>query len=276
MHRFCKPRQACVLATFASGALWCSSAIPQSVDLAPADVPIAFEKHVQKLKTDFTLEHPEKPDDIDWVKARIALLANIDQYGRTVLFPAIGASIRHSLNGVVLPEEIQLNQRLAALATGMDTENTAELKRLMARWGWFSSARFGVQTEQSAWLIVQHADQDPQFQREVLGILEPLVQRGEVSGKTYAYLYDRVATSFKDPSRARPQRYGTQGHCVGTGAWEPFPVEDPEHLDERRKSVALPPEAEYIALFKERCPQADPLRVPATETPAPPAQPAPK
>jgi hypothetical protein len=238
---------------------------------------MAFEQHVQKLKTDFTVAHPEKLDDIEWVKARIALLANIDQYGRTVLFPAVNASIRHSSNGVVLPEELQLNQRLAALAKGMDTENTAELKRLMARWGWFSSARFGIETEQSAWLIVQHADQDPQFQREVLGIIEPLVQRGEVAGKTYAYLYDRVASSFNDPSRARLQRYGTQGHCVSPGVWEPFPVEDPQHLDERRKSLALPPEAEYIAFIKERgaCPQADPLRVPATVTPAP-AAPAPK
>jgi len=53
-------------------------------------------------------------------------------------------------------------ERIGALFTGMDAQNTAELKRLMARWGWFTSARFGAQTENNAWLIVQHADADPE------------------------------------------------------------------------------------------------------------------
>jgi hypothetical protein len=48
-------------------------------------VPAAFEQHVQKLRADFAREHPEKLDDIEWLKARISLLAKIDQYGRTVL-----------------------------------------------------------------------------------------------------------------------------------------------------------------------------------------------
>lgn len=259
-------------ATFLTGALWCCNALSQPADLQPADVPAAFEQHVAKLRADFALDHPDKPDDIEWVKARIALLAAIDQYGRTILVSPMNATAHAAMNADKTPGALQLNQRLSNLFKAMDAQNTAELKRLMERWGWFNSAKFGVQTESHAWLIVQHADDDPAFQRQVLAIVEPLVQRGEADRKTYAYLFDRVAMSFLDPSRSRPQRYGTQGHCVGPGTWEPFPVEDPNRLDERRKAMGLPPEADYIVLFKDRCPQADPVRVPAKTTAAQPAQ----
>ena len=50
-----------------------------------------------------------------------------------------------------------------------------------------------------------------------------------------------------------PQRYGTQGTCVGPGKWEPLPTEDPNLLDERRAQVDLGPEADYIAIFKDIC-----------------------
>lgn len=36
----------------------------------------------------------------------------------------------------------------------------------------------------------------------------------------------------------KPQIYGTQFRNEGSG-WEPFPIEDPEHVDERRTSVGL-------------------------------------
>ena len=140
---------------FALTACWCFTANSMPADLAPADVPGAFEQHVQTLKADFVREHPEKLDDMEWVKERIALLGEIDQYGRTMLVPAMSASADDlQANRGNAAAALELNQRAAALFSEMDGENTAELKRLMARWGWFTSAKFGAQTENSAWLIV--------------------------------------------------------------------------------------------------------------------------
>jgi hypothetical protein len=45
--------------------------------------------------------------------------------------------------------------------------------------------------------------------QKVLRSMEGLVPQGEVEGKDYALLYDRVAMMT-----GRPQRYGSQGKCT--------------------------------------------------------------
>jgi len=78
-------------------------------------------------------------------------------------------------------------------------------------------------------------DLDLAFQKQVLGLMEPLVKTGVVEPRSYAYLYDRVAVAD-----GRPQRYGTQLK----GA-DPFPIEDEANVDARRKQVGLGTMAEY-------------------------------
>jgi hypothetical protein len=46
-------------------------------------------------------------------------------------------------------------------------------------------------------------------------------------------------------AQARPQVYGTQFARAG-----PQPIEDEEHLDERRAAVGLEPFADYAARFR--------------------------
>ena len=130
----------------------------------------------------------------------------------------------------------------------IDADNTAWLKAQVRQFGWFTVARDGEQASEAAWLLVQHADRDPTFQEEVLAILAKLQDSGANTRINYAYLADRVAVNAK-----RPQTYGTQGHCVGPGAWEPSEVRDPDGLDARLAEVGLPPEAEYKAHFKDVC-----------------------
>ena len=44
----------------------------------------------------------------------------------------------------------------------------------------------------------------------------------------------------------KPQIYGTQFRIID-GVTEPFPIEDPDHVDERRTRVGLETTAEYEA-----------------------------
>ena len=118
---------------------------------------------------------------------------------------------------------------------------------------WVSISKFGKKSDNNAWLLVQHADLDPDFQREVLQKLAKLWPKGETDATNYAYLYDRVATSWQDKNKRKRQRYGTQGKCVGKGQWEPLAVEDPANLEKRRKSVGLNTMDEYKAMFKNLC-----------------------
>jgi hypothetical protein len=130
----------------------------------------------------------------------------------------------------------------------VDAANTAWLKADLAKHGWYRISTAGEQADRQAWLLVQHADRDPAFQRQVLGMLEGLLPAKETSPRNYAYLYDRVASGEK-----RPQRYGTQGRCTGPGKWEPKPLEDAARVDDLRKSVGLEPLAVYVAGFKNVC-----------------------
>jgi len=123
----------------------------------------------------------------------------------------------------------------------IDCANTAWLKTQLAEIGWFSIPKFGAEADTAAWHLVQHADREPDFQRRMLKELEALPQ-GHTDAKRIGYLWDRVALADK-----RPQRYGTQGQCI-EGVWKPMDVEDPEHLDERRKALGMEPIAEHALL----------------------------
>lgn len=122
--------------------------------------------------------------------------------------------------------------------------NASWLKAVLARIGWFDISKFGEDASQAAWLLVQHSDHDRAWQERVLVDLERRVARGDMQARYYAYLSDRVATNAK-----RPQRYGTQGRCVGPGDWQPFETADPEGLDARRAALGLDPIAEYRKHF---------------------------
>jgi hypothetical protein len=138
---------------------------------------------------------------------------------------------------------------LVYLALDVDAHNLALLRRLVAKYGWFAARDWDKETERNAWLLVQHADTDPGFQREILTVMEPLVATKDVSPESYALLFDRVARA-----ESRPQRYGTQGECKNR-TWIAFPVEDPAQLDRRRGEVGLPPMAQYVTqISPQLCP----------------------
>jgi len=144
----------------------------------------------------------------------------------------------------------RLMSRLGRATCMMDKDNTEWLKADVAANGWFTRSATGERASSSAWLMAQHADNDRDFQRHVLGLMEPLVEQGEVSRNNYAYLFDRIAVAEN-----RPQRYGTQGECKAPGRWEPNTLEDPERVDVLRAEAEIHGTlAEYQALMHRHCP----------------------
>jgi hypothetical protein len=137
---------------------------------------------------------------------------------------------------------------LASEGCGVDADNTAWIRNRISTKGWFTIGSSGVEADRAAFLLVQHADRDRAFQSEVLKVLEPLAARGETRAANFALLHDRVSVAGK-----LPQRYGTQGRCTPSG-WQPFDIEEPGQLDQRRSAVGLPPEVEYIAQVSMLCP----------------------
>jgi hypothetical protein len=159
-------------------------------------------------------------------------------------------ALRHTLRDIwALPQgpmRDMVQRPLSARLCGVDADNLAWLKAEWRASGWFTAARDGEAASGDAWLLLQHADRDPDFQRAVLPIL---ARESTVRGRlNYAYLTDRVAINTN-----QFQTFGTQGRCVGPGQWEPNPVTAPEGLEARRADFNLGPIAEYKAQFKMAC-----------------------
>ena len=140
-------------------------------------------------------------------------------------------------------------------ATKVDEFNTAELQKMLEGRGWFRDDVDGKGAAGDAWLIAQHADRNPDFQIKALKLIKAEFGAPGVSKSSYAYLYDRVQISWgaADEMDKRVQRYATQGRCSGPGAWEPFPVEEPDRIDEIRAEVGLGTLADYKSRFKDIC-----------------------
>ncbi|MFD4482391.1 DUF6624 domain-containing protein [Streptomyces sp. NPDC058257] len=123
----------------------------------------------------------------------------------------------------------------------IDADNTAWLERVIAEYGWPGFALVGERGADEAWLLVQHADRAPAFQRQALELVKAAVAAGQAPARHLAYLTDRVLVAAGDP-----QVYGTQYVRDPDGSnLRPQPVVDPERLDERRAAMGLESAAEY-------------------------------
>jgi hypothetical protein len=120
----------------------------------------------------------------------------------------------------------------------IDVANMKRLAEIIGSHGW-PGLRFAGAASQTAFMVLQHADHDSQ--RKYLPLVRDAVKRHEAVGSELAMIEDRVRVAD-----GKPQLYGTQ--LVGKPL-DFAPIEDEAHVDERRRSVGLPPMAEYANMF---------------------------
>jgi hypothetical protein len=135
-------------------------------------------------------------------------------------------------------------EKLWAKVKAADDENIAWLKEIVHKYGWPSKRLVGPDGASAAWLLVQHADDDREFQRKCLDLMIQL-PKDEVSQTDLAYLTDRVLLA-----EGKKQIYGTQ-FTSQDGKWQPRPLEDEANVDARRAEVGLPPLADYAKSLRE-------------------------
>ena len=93
------------------------------------------------------------------------------------------------------------------------------------------------------WVIVQHSDHNPEFQKRVLLLMQQEVERQNANPRDFALLTDRVCVNT-----GQKQVYGTQvSYNLLSGKASPEPTIDPEHLNERRSQVGLEPIETYLS-----------------------------
>lgn len=133
-----------------------------------------------------------------------------------------------------------------------DRRATARAKEILAEHGWPTAEEVGVDGSGALWLLVQHSP-EPEFLAAALPLMKEAASRGDLEPGLVATAVDRVRTH-----RGEPQLYGTQFQEVD-GELVPHPIEDRDHLDERRQEMGLGPFEEYRRLLLEaygRAPEA--------------------
>lgn len=145
--------------------------------------------------------------------------------------------VRQGFNSNMTPERVTQIQDI-------DTKHTARMKAIIGEQGWPSRSVVGDDGAEAAWLLVQHADLS--FMAQCLPLMEHAVSRGEASAKNYAYLLDRVRMN-----QGKPQVYGTQFTSGADGKLLLHPIEDAEHVDDRRRMIGLPSMEEYERQIRE-------------------------
>lgn len=153
--------------------------------------------------------------------------------------------VRQLLSAAEGQHKVRLPDEVAAQWQRIDQDNTRWLGELLATRGWPGQTLVGEDGAQAAWLLAQHADHNPDLQREFLDALRDAVARREAAPAHLAYLEDRVRVHA-----GQPQLYGTQ-FTVTEGELGPYPIEDPQRLDERRAEAGLEPFAAYEARMKD-------------------------
>ena len=127
----------------------------------------------------------------------------------------------------------------------VDQQHTKRMKEIIEEIGWPSISKVSPEGASNAWVLVQHADHDLEFQKKCLALMKAEPE-GDVSKRDMAYLEDRISVS-----EGHPQIYGTQFHKNADGLLEPLPLFDPENVDLRRKEMGLETLAENQKRIRE-------------------------
>lgn len=123
----------------------------------------------------------------------------------------------------------------------VDEANTAWLSELIAARGWPGEALVGRRAAGAAWLIAQHADHRPDFQRECLELLAAAVTAGDADPQHSALLEDRVLVA-----QGKGQVFGTQLMQGPDGTLVPHPVRNPDDVEALRAAWEFDPLETYI------------------------------
>lgn len=127
------------------------------------------------------------------------------------------------------------------------TTHQKRLKQIFDKYGFAGIDLVGEEGSFNFWLMVQHSDHNPEFQKEVLGKMKIAVEKGNADPGNYGLLVDRVNLNI-----GKSQIYGTQvTYNMKTGQAYPKSLKDRSGVNERRKSIGLEPIEEYLNKMTE-------------------------
>lgn len=198
--------------------------------------PICFAFQVSSAMPDrITSPAQSRQMEVRKPELRQSLLQRMDQDQRAR--KAVVDSIKASIDGKPSALMVDNSRRI-------DQANREWLRTQIELVGWPLISDVGEDGANAAWLIAQHSDDDRDFQRTCLDLMQK-APNGEVAKISIAYLVDEVLLSM-----GKKQQYGTQVMRRG-GEFRPAAVDEPENLDARRASIGLQSMEVYLSSLRE-------------------------
>lgn len=126
-------------------------------------------------------------------------------------------------------------------------KNQKRAKEILDKHGFVGFDLAGENGSRNFWLIVQHSDHNPEFQKEVLAEMKKEVEKQNADSRNYGLLVDRV-----NLNTGKAQIYGTQvTYNMNNGQAYPKKLADSVNVNKRRKSIGLEPIEEYLNRMSE-------------------------
>ncbi|RKR82598.1 hypothetical protein BDD43_2783 [Mucilaginibacter gracilis] len=137
----------------------------------------------------------------------------------------------------------KLTNKFWALQNHIDSANQVFLGSVIAKYGYPGTRLVGKETDEAAWSIIQHSPDIAKY----IPIIKRAAETHQLPFDKYAMMYDRYLLN-----QNKEQVYGTQCMTVelNNGKKEPcvWPIQDAEHVNERRKKAGFTTTVEQNAL----------------------------
>lgn len=114
-----------------------------------------------------------------------------------------------------------------------DSTSLVSVTSIIDKHGWLGKSQIGEVANRTLFLVIQHAPEN-KTRKAYFPLLDESASKGESELSVMATMKDRILVQDGEP-----QVYGTQSRMVN-GELEPFPIINPENINERRKQVGLP------------------------------------
>jgi hypothetical protein len=182
------------------------------------------------------------------LKQELDSLYHIDQLYREAMMVPEKHYLVDSLAAVHHFPAGQEQSRLTELMLQTDSSDIRQVRGIIRRYGYPGKALVGMPTNEAAFYVIQHSNRIPQY----LPLIKQAADRGELPFRLYAMMLDRELMQHN-----KAQVYGTQGFNFGgnnpkTGKPEEhniiWPIQDPIHVNERRKKAGFEQTVEQNAL----------------------------
>ena len=127
-----------------------------------------------------------------------------------------------------------------------DSANQASVSNILDTYGWPTGLSDAA--NKAIFLVIDHSDL--KTMNKYIGLFRDAVEKGYIQMNDLVTMEDRMLMN-----EGKPQKYGTQAYSLaedGKTVIYNWPVEDPNKLDELRKSVGLIPIEEYLEIVKQQ------------------------